>query len=262
MSERDDREFDDYLRGGSRLSDAYREARAEEPSADVDEVLLERSRRELRLGPKVAWSPFTRSWSLPLALAAVLVVSVSVTLLMYQETGEPLPVPVQPAVEGPVAPRAPARDQAAPAPATKSAPAPAISPAPPPPAASTPSPVRERVPAPPAPPREEHRIQLEGRQRDLAAPAAESAPAASREAGRAGPALQSAPAAPRAEEKLAPAPHAKQEAARDADLGPDPEVWVRRIEALRREDRHAEADVLLAEFRKRFPDYPQDRLPK
>ncbi|HEX9179139.1 MAG TPA: hypothetical protein VF859_02000, partial [Burkholderiales bacterium] len=152
------------------------------------------------------------------------------------------------------APRPPAREEAAPAPAAKPVTPPAAGLAPPAPA---------QRPAPPGPALREQRFFPEREQLDVAAPAArESAPEASREAGRAGPALQAAPAAPRAEEKLAPAPRAKQEAARNTDLGPNPEVWVRRIEALRREDRHAEADVLLAEFRKRFPDYPQDRLPK
>lgn len=257
MSERDDRDLDDYLRGDSRLSAAYREARGEEPSAELDEVLLERSRRELRLGPKVAWSPFTRSWSLPLALAAVLVVSVSVTLVMYQETGQPLPVPARPAADGPAVPQAPAREEAAPAPALR----------PPTPAAKQPPPATAdpaQVPAAPTTFREENGVSAKRRQRDTAGDAVrEVAPAAIREGGAAAPALEAASPAPRTGEKMmAPAPRAKQEAARDADLGPDPEAWVRRMESLRRQGRHAEADALLAEFRKRFPDYPADRLPR
>jgi hypothetical protein len=182
----------------------------------------------------------------------MLVVSVSVTLVMHQESGEPLPVPAQPAADR--APQPPAREEATPVPAAK--PAPAARPAPP---ASAPGP----APAVPL----GKRIQVEP-QRDLApgvaqvreaAPAAsESAPAVSSEARDMAPAMR---AAPGLEEKLA-APRAKQEAASDADLGPDPEVWVRRIEALRREGRSAEAEALLMEFRRRFPDYPADRLPK
>lgn len=247
----EDRELDDYLRGTSRLSAAYRASRGEEPPADVDEVLLERSRRELRLGPKVAWSPFTRSWSVPLALATVLVVSVSVTLVMYQETGEPLPVPAQPAAERPVAPEVSARERAAPAPAAKPAPAPAIGPAPV---------TRDQAPVPQ--PREEQRIGLEREQRGLATPPAGEAAPAGREVMPAAPAPQAAPLVPRSEEKLAPALRTKREAVPDADLGPDPETWVKRIETLRREGREAEADALLAEFRRRFPDYPPERLPK
>ncbi|HET9702342.1 MAG TPA: hypothetical protein VFP70_15620 [Burkholderiales bacterium] len=222
----EDRELDDYLRGTSRLSAAYRASRAEEPPAEVDEVLLERSRRELRLGPKVAWSPFIRSWSVPLALAAVLVVSVSVTLVMYQETGELLP--------------APAMTQA-------------------PPSAAAPA----QIPAAPAPIPEPESIAARRQQRAAAADAARDAGAgAAPAAGSAAPAREMVPSALRAEEKAAPALRAKQEAARDTDLGTDPEAWLKRIEVLRREGRHADADVLLVEFRKRFPDYPEERLPR
>ena len=255
MVERDDRGLDDYLRGGSPLSAAYREARGEEPSADLDEVLLERARREMHLGPKVAWSPFTRSWSLPLALAAVLVVSVTVTLVLHEQTGEPLPVPAKPAAEAP----APGPDLA---PAKKMAPAPAARPAPVPgeapegaraPAAPVPFPAEDNAPVP----------------REQRATATESGPAASTERPAAIPALQDAPRAQALEKQAAevPAVRAKTEAARqklakDDDLGADPDAWARRIEALRKEGRNAEADALLAEFRKRFPDYPADKLPK
>lgn len=249
----EDRELDDYLRGTSRLSAAYRASRAEEPPAEVDEVLLERSRRELRLGPKVAWSPFIRSWSVPLALAAVLVVSVSVTLVMYQETGEPLPVPAKPAAEGPVAPQSPIREQGAPVPL----PAPAMTQAPP--SAAAPA----QIPAAPAPIPEPESVAARRQQRAAAADAARDAGAgAAPAAGSAAPAREMVPSALRAEEKAAPALRAKQEAARDTDLGTDPEAWLKRIEVLRREGRHADADVLLVEFRKRFPDYPEERLPR
>lgn len=245
--ERDDRELDDYLRGGSPLSAAYRGARGEEPAADLDEVLLERARREVHLGPKVAWSPFTRSWSLPLALAAVLVVSVTVTLVLHEQTGEPLPVPAKPAPEA--LPPAPAKDQAPP-PAAKSAPAPERAR---PSAAPAPFPAETPVaPAQPAP--------------AAGAAARVDEPAASAER-PAAPALRDAPAPAAPERKAAEAPAVrakqelrKQEPAGDADLGADPEAWVRRIEALRQEGRHAEADALLEAFRKRFPDYPAEKL--
>lgn len=250
MGEREDRELDDFLRGDSRLSAAYRQARGDEPRPEIDEVLLERARRELRLGPKVAWSPFTRAWSLPLALAAVLVVSVSVTLVMYQETGEPLPVPARPATDGPAAPADPAPKESAPAPAAGPAPLPAAKP-------SAPAPAQRA-----APPSAETRGAGEGAHHEVAAPAADRpAPAISGESVSA-PAPRTVPSARRAEEKEAPALRAKQEAASAADLGADPEAWFRRIEALRREGRDVEADALLAEFRKRFPDFPPERLPK
>jgi len=263
--ERDDRELDDYLRGGSPLSAAYREARGEEPSADLDEVLLEKARREMHLGPKVAWSPFTRSWSLPLALAAVLVVSVTVTLVMHEQTGEPLPVPAKRAAEIPAAtPELPlAKEKAlAPPPAVR----PGLAPAEAPervraPAAPVPFPAEKSAPAP-----REQRAPAAGARIPSAA---ESVPTPGAERPAAAPALQDAPEAQRLEQKAADSPAlrakpetAKGQLAKDTDLGSDPEVWVRRIETLRKEGRHAEADTLLAEFRKRFPAYPVDKLPK
>lgn len=257
--ERDDRELDDYLRGESPLSAAYREARGDEPSADLDEVLLEKARREMHLGPKVAWSPFTRSWSLPLALAAVLVVSVTVTLVMHEQTGEPLPVPAKPAAETPVAtPELPPAKEKAPLAPPAAPPAPERARAP---AAAVPFPAEKSAPAP--------REQRAPATVAPAPPAGEAGLAASAERPAAAPALQDSAGAQRVEQRATekPALRAKGEAvreelAKDTDLGTDPEAWVKRIEALRKAGRHAEADALLAEFRKRFPDYPADKLPK
>jgi hypothetical protein len=251
VRERDEREFDDYLRGGSRVSAAYREAPADAPPPGLDEVLIERARRELRLGPKVAWSPFTRAWGVSLALAAVLVVSVTVTLVLHEQAGEPLPIPAKPAAGVPgIAPE--------PRPGGKDAPAAQ------PPAAPPAAPERARVPAAPAPFPGEKAAPAE---REPRAPAVPGAPApverdVSRGQPAAAPASEAVPAAPALRKQAAPASRAKQEAAGEQDLGADPEVWLKRIEALRREGRHAEADALLAEFRRRFPGFPPDRLPK
>ncbi|HEX6827463.1 MAG TPA: hypothetical protein VF104_00635 [Burkholderiales bacterium] len=237
MVERDDRELDDFLRGGSRLSAAYREAGSDEPGADLDEVLLEKARREMHLGPKVAWSPFTSAWSRPLRLAAVLVVSVTVTLILYEQVGEPLPVPAKPAVDVPLA-------------GSRQAPKPVE-----PPVRAAPAPkATAPVPTPAAPGAAEERATDRARQQ---------APARSTP-GPAAPSTETAPDLHRLElkEMAAPAARAKEEAARGTDLGADPEAWVRRIEALRKEGRDAEADALLVQFRRRFPDYPPEKLPR
>jgi hypothetical protein len=226
MAEGDDRELEEYLRGDSRLSAAYGEVRHAEPPADLDEIVLEKARREVHLGPKVAWSPFIRAWSVPLALAAVLVLSVTVTLVMQEQTGEPLPVPPKPAADGPAAAPSPAREQA----------------------------------APPAPFRAERGATAD---RSLPAPDTLRGREAAASAGRERPAGPGAAAPPvQPETKAAESLRAKEEVSAESGLGPDPEVWVRRIEALRREGRAAEADALLAEFRKRFPGYPEERLPR
>jgi hypothetical protein len=231
MPERDD-ELEKYLRGGSKLTGAWREAGNEEPGADLDEVIIEAARREVRKGPKVAYSPFSRSWGVPLALAAVLVVSVTVTLVMHEEATEPLPVPMDgppgaraPEAKPPVAPGK-AEAQRAPAPASREH-------------ARPDSREREASPreAPPAP----YTVQAP-------APPAESAVRKQ--------ALPSAPEAQRKErDAAAAAAPAKLE---DAGRAPEmtPEQWLAKIEELRRQGKQSEADALLAEFKKRFPDYP------
>src|SRR6185369_16535709 len=81
------------------VSAAYRELGAEEPPRALDEAILAAARRQTR--------PWTQRFAVPLGLAAVLVLSVTVTLRMQHE---------QPGIESPVvmqkeaaAPEAPLR---------------------------------------------------------------------------------------------------------------------------------------------------------
>src|SRR5687768_10656566 len=67
-----------------RLTQAYRELDAPEPPRALDEAILAAARQRTR--------PWTRRWAVPLSLAAVLVLSVTVTLRMQYE---------QPGVEAP-----------------------------------------------------------------------------------------------------------------------------------------------------------------
>lgn len=236
MAERDD-ELEEYLGGRSKLSRAWRDAGDEEPDADLDEVIVEAARRKVRRGPRVAYSPFSRSWRVPLALAAVLVVSLTVTLVMHEESGEPPPVPVN----GPTA-----APQAAPGAPSVAAPASGEKP-------------MEQKPLLPAP--REH-ARPDSREREAtpreAAPLSAS-PAASSFAPEPAARQQAAPSAPatllEGKDAAAKAARAKTE---DAGRGDEmsPEEWLARIEKLRREGKEAEAEALLAEFRKRYPDYP------
>lgn len=85
----------------------------------------------------------------------------------------------------------------------------------------------------------------------------------------AGPLPPEAPSAPepmKVPETKAPAPKTLKEAprfdARDAAVPPrkkTPEEWLADIEELRKLGLHAEADEKMAEFRKRYPDYPLKR---
>lgn len=83
MTEPDDRELQDYLKGDGRLSRAYRKASAETTPPLLDEAILARSRAELKRKPD--WS---RALA-PYALAASLLLGVNLAWNVYQE--RPLP---------------------------------------------------------------------------------------------------------------------------------------------------------------------------
>lgn len=115
MAERkkDDRLFDEYLRGDSPLSRAYRETGREEPPAHLDATILAQAKAAVgtrRSKPR---------WFMPLSLAATVVLSVGVVLLMSREGATPvpmetpLPTPTAPALK-PTTPTVPAVIEKAP----------------------------------------------------------------------------------------------------------------------------------------------------
>jgi len=190
-----------------KLESAYRALGAEEPPRALDEAILAAGRRTTL--------PWTRRWAVPLSLAAVLVLSVTVTLRIQHE---------QPGIESPVS--APA-----PAPAPASAPAKrevAKAQEPVKPAAEPAAPARSGKP--------------------VSRPDAEAFPRLSRDRAaaqeRRAEAHSPAPAVPPAQAQSL----AKQAA-------PTPEQELERIAGLREQERHDEADKALAEFRKRYPDF-------
>lgn len=315
----------------ARLAHAYRESAREEPPAHLDAAILAAARREVGAGPRKVRASFTRRWAMPVSIAAVVVVSVSLVTLMREEGGDtfleaPRPAPrtaqeaakadaPAPADTASAVAKAPA---AAPPPrATDDAarrnttgagsgtgtaptaaglldqPAPRAFPAAPPPAETVlrkESATAERpasapgmlaAPAPDARDRgprtgsadvaqitePDRQARSEQRGRDAgsedalrrAAPMRapefaerESMAAASGETRQAAPAAKPAPAPARAQP---PAAVAKSVLVRDLETLP-PQRWLEKIAELRREGRAADADELLAEFRKRFPDHP------
>jgi len=97
-----------------------------------------------------------------------------------------------------------------------------------------------------------------------AAPRARSSPGAR---GVDEPSLSRAPAGAATEVAAAkaaarPAPSPRGAALARELVDQPPEKWLERVEQLRREDRNTDADELLAEFRKRFPDYPVPTRPR
>lgn len=80
--ERDDELIERYLQGDSELSRIYRRHADEQPDAALDARILAEAHRAVARDARVAHSPFARNWMVPTSLAAVLVLSVSIVLLM------------------------------------------------------------------------------------------------------------------------------------------------------------------------------------
>jgi hypothetical protein len=221
-----------------RLAALYREAAQETPPPQLDAAILAAARREAGTGPRPAGGVFPRAWRLPMAVAAVLVLSVSVVALMWEEGGDRLLREPAPGTAEPMRERAPPAAQQ------------------PRPEAAAPAPQRaESIEAGPAARAPQPGLARRGPEAEHARP---QAPAAAMTA----PPAERAEAAPdRASAEAADARLAAKPAPRQFNLERQyehepPQKWLERIAELRREGRQAEADELLEAFRKRFPDHP------
>jgi hypothetical protein len=277
------------------LDRLYREAGDEGPPAHLDAAILAAAHREVGARPR-ARPGMLRRWQVPVSIAAVVVLSVSLVTLVREEGGEQF---VQPTPSSrPEVQSAAELARSAPAPAEAERPRPSLSaPAPvgavgsrrdePAAPAATGSLARDALgevgPAstqqgagamsqpdaaarPPAQPFRDPAAPAERRSVERQAAAAEDAVApasAPASAGRnAAPAA--APAAKPSSSRLM-ASEMRKEAAAAADARPPvwqgyenapPEKWLERIAELRRQERGADAEAMLAEFRRRFPVHP------
>lgn len=111
--ERDDELVKAYLEGESELSRLYRQGAHEQPDPRLDARILAEARRAVSAKRRVVHSPFARHWLVPASLAAVLVLSVGVVVLMPEPTLE------RDAEPGPAVESKPAADAAAPTSAVK-----------------------------------------------------------------------------------------------------------------------------------------------
>jgi hypothetical protein len=270
----EDREIDQE---GAEVSRRYREAAREEPSARVDAAILAAARREAGR-PAVV-----RNWRTPAAVAAVLVIGVSVALLT-RESVDPLPPLDQSRGQADVA------KPAAPSLAMKSEPTPEAR------LDLRSRPSRDRSErtdreaqsrpgeearsadegqSPAAPPAQ----QFDGPVAAAQAPSLQGAPPDKPAAAKSG-AESSAGDGAMAENAATQGSVQEKKALADAQedtrvqakrlrkeesvaaVAPagrqSPEQWLRSIEDLLRNGRPADARLQLAEFRKRYPDY---RLP-
>jgi len=111
----EDRELDALLSRSGRVHAAWREASVEEPPATLDDAIRAAARRAVRAGPRPAGGSFVSRWRVPMSIAAVLVVSATLTLVLT-DRGEHLPGadlrPAPAALDAPSAADASARDAA------------------------------------------------------------------------------------------------------------------------------------------------------
>ena len=210
-----------------RLSRLYRESAAGEPPPALDAAILAAARAAV--APAPPRRPGWRAWMLPTSLAATVVLTVSLTLVVRQEQER-----VEAEAPPPAAPSRPAESEAA-APAVRQEKAATA--------------IEQKAAAPPSGlKREEVRPQSE----PLARPAATEAPAA--------PAVAAPPpaAADALESRAKAVAPLRKEAARAAVVRP-PEQWLEEIRQLKNRGKEKEAAESLAAFRQAYPDY---RLPE
>ena len=273
-----------------RLDRLYGETAREAPPARLDQAILAAAHREVGSGPR-SLSARVRRWRVPVSLAAVIVLSVSLVTLLREEGGEPLAPQPPSRAPAPPAASAPAEAEAGARPAQPPATAPAASMRAAPGDDARSGPSAERARKADSTRRDEVTLLAQGAQ---TAPAPETgaqavprpfqatpgaarettaqpkAPAAAEEragapavsVGRVAPPVAAAPT-PDAARAKAPA-RSPQAAAAPAlvRLPPwhslekePPGKWLERVAELRQLGRTAEADELLAEFKRRFPDH-------
>ncbi|MDP1537540.1 MAG: hypothetical protein Q8L95_10195 [Burkholderiales bacterium] len=262
------------------LAAIYRAAADAAPPAHLDDAVRAAARREVAAAPR---RHGFRRWSVPISLAAVIVLSVTVVTMMREQGADrletmTLPQPVEiPAVTAP-------RDAAGPPAVAVLEAAPKRRPAASPPVVAPAEPAAKTEVSAPAPTvsgrvaaMDQGVVAFGGDSRAKAG-AAESTRAEDSAAGarrdsiapqqsilRTAPAplADAATGAGASPRSAAPAATMSAAPAKSVPLWQDlirepPEKWIERIVELRRAGKTADADTLVAEFHRRFPD---QRLP-
>lgn len=270
------------------LEGLYREAAREAPPPHLDAALLAAARREVGARPRSSSSALRR-WHVPVSIAAVVIVSVSLVILVREEGGERIgearvPTVATPADQPAAAAKETARPQtAAPAPAehrgsredakrsaalnkledtgrreTGSA---AVSGAG---VVATPEPAAESLPRPivAAPPRAAEERAAPAAPDTFKAGRTAGAPAAPSELRSARPAADAPPSKPMARAMaVKPTEQDRLPPWHGFEYEP-PEKWLARIEELKGQGRTGEAEEMQSEFKRRFPGHPQAAGPR
>jgi type IV secretory pathway VirB10-like protein len=209
------------------VSRRYRELGSEQPPRALDDAILSAARAPMAPHAPLVTPAGRHRWYFGLAAAAVLVLSVAVTLHMERQAPDESLVPSAPPAQPPAAVT---KNELAPPPIGEAAP-------------KAPAPQKPRLPAPSEP------------RFSPAPPPSPVAPKADQRAAERTDAKETAKL--RAEQAASrPAAPAMARAAPDvSDRDLSPERELERIAEMRRAGKHDEADKALAEFRRRYPDY-------
>jgi hypothetical protein len=100
VNQAEDKILDEYLKGKSHLSDSYKQIALDLPGVDIDSAILAASRREVNARPKPVGAEGWRKWQMPFSIAALLVISASLTLTMtdFQKKSDEIPIESAPIV--------------------------------------------------------------------------------------------------------------------------------------------------------------------
>ena len=82
-----DKNLDDNIPGSEDLSLLYEHGKKEEPSAAIDKYILQAARNAVSEKKATGAGPFSGSWQMPAALAAVLILAIGVTVTMERFAG-------------------------------------------------------------------------------------------------------------------------------------------------------------------------------
>lgn len=234
MGKDQDKHLEDYLSGNDGLSSLYAQSTTDEPPSAIDKKILQAGRNaiEKKTG---GTGPFSGSWKIPVALAAVLVLAVGVSITLERKTGSALYRVERYAPEA-----------SSPSPAARSSPA----------KKKEVERSRQSGGAQPKQPSAEPMLETAPTGKDQESKPAPSEPAAAD--------VMQAPGKPEAEQ-VAPAGNAaaglmKQQEAETKSAEPmQPEAaarWLQSIRDLVKQNKTAEAKQQLADFRRVYPEYP------
>jgi len=89
---RDEQNLEEYLQGDSALSKAYGAEQKAQVPGHLDKAILSAANEAVKAkqASKVAYSPFARSWYVPVSMAAVLMLCVSLVFTIYKDSGQTL----------------------------------------------------------------------------------------------------------------------------------------------------------------------------